>query len=131
MSPAIFHMFEAAAAPVAPYSHAVEVDGWVQLTGQIPNDPEDDDAPLPDGIEAQTRRVMENLRRVLDGLGLGFEHVLSARVFLTHFNDDYAAMNAIYAEYFPADRRPARTCIGVTGLARDCRVEIDMIARRP
>lgn len=55
----------------------------------------------------------------------------SARVFLTHFQDDYAAMNAVYASYFPADRRPARTCIGVTGLARDARVEIDLIARRP
>jgi enamine deaminase RidA (YjgF/YER057c/UK114 family) len=57
--------------------------------------------------------------------------VLQARVFLTHFERDYAAMNAVYASYFPADRRPARTCIGVTGLARGGLVEIDFVARRP
>jgi len=131
MSPPIFHMFETAAKPVAPYSHAVEVDGWLLLTGQIPNDPEDDGTPLPDGIEAQTTRVMENLKIVLQNLGLGLEHVVSGRVFLTHFQRDYEAMNGVYAAYFPADRRPARTCIGVTGLARDALVEIDFIARRP
>ncbi len=131
MSPPIFHTFESAAKPVAPYSHAVEADGWLLLTGQIPNDPDDDAAPLPEGIEAQTRRVMENLVIVLGNLGLGLEHVVSGRVFLTHFERDYEAMNRIYAAYFPADRRPARTCIGVTGLARDALVEIDFIARRP
>jgi reactive intermediate/imine deaminase len=117
--------------PVAPFSHAVEADGWVLLTGQMPTDPENDSAPLPDGIEAQTRRVMDNLGLVLAGLNLGFEHVLGVRAYLTHFNEDYAAMNAVYASYFPADRRPARTCIGVTGLARNARVEIDFVARRP
>ena len=131
MSPPIFHTFESAAKPVAPYSHAVEVDGWLLVTGQIPNNPDDDAAPLPDGIEAQTHRVMKNLSIVLQNLGLGLEHVVSGRVFLTHFQRDYEAMNRIYAAYFPADRRPARTCIGVTGLARDALVEIDFIARRP
>ncbi len=131
MTGPIFHMLAGAPAPVAPYSHAVEADGWVLVTGQLPTDPDDDDAPLPDGVEAQTRKTMENLRRVLAGIGLGFEHVLQARVFLTHFERDYAAMNAVYASYFPADRRPARTCIGVTGLARGGLVEIDFIAKRP
>jgi len=124
-------MIAGAPTPVAPFSHAVEADGWVFVTGQMPTFPEDDAKPLPEGVEAQTRRVMENLKIVLAGLGLGLEHVVCARVFLTHFQDDYAAMNAVYASYFPADRRPARTCIGVTGLARDARVEIDLIARRP
>ena len=55
----------------------------------------------------------------------------SARAFLTHFERDYAAMNVAYGSYFPDDRRPARTCIGVTDLARGALVEIDMIARRP
>jgi reactive intermediate/imine deaminase len=127
----IFHMFDNAPEPVAPFSHAVEADGWVILTGQMPTDPDDDSKPLPDGIEAQTRRVMDNLIIVLQELGLELEHVLQARVFLTHFEEDYAAMNAVYAGYFPRNRRPARTCIGVTGLARGARVEIDMIARRP
>ena len=131
MSGPIFHMLAGAPAPVAPYSHAVEIDGWVLVTGQLPTDPDDDAAPLPDGIEAQTHKTMDNLRRVLAGLGLGFEHVLQARVFLTHFERDYAAMNAVYASYFPVDRRPARTCIGVTALARDGLVEIDFVAKRP
>lgn len=131
MSEPKFHMFPAAPEPVAPFSHAVEADGWVQLTGQMPTDPDDSSKPMPDGIEAQTRRVMDNLTLVLGELGLGLEHVTSARAFLTHFDRDYAAMNEVYASYFPADRRPARTCVGVSALARGALVEIDMIARRP
>ncbi len=131
MTSARFHLFETAARPVAPYSHAVEADGWVFLTGQIPNDPADDHRPLPAGVEAQTRRAFENLKIVLENLGLGLEHVVAARVFLTHFERDYEAMNAVYRGYFPADRLPARTCIGVTALARGALVEIDCIARRP
>jgi reactive intermediate/imine deaminase len=131
MTAPVFHMLAAAPTPVAPFSHAVEVDGWVFLTGQMPTDPDEDALPLPEGIEAQTRRVMENLKLVLHGVGLGLEHVVAARVFLTPFQEDYEKMNRIYASYFPVDRRPARTCVGVTGLARDARVEIDMIARHP
>ena len=131
MGTPIFHLFERGPAPVAPYSHAVEVDGWIQLTGLLPNDPEDDSRPLPEGIEAQTQLTMENLKLVLGELGLGLEHVLSARVFLTHFEEDYEPMNQIYLTYFPPERRPARTCVGVTALARGARVEIDMVARRP
>ncbi len=133
MSAPLFHMVAAAPTPVAPvFSHAVEADGWVFVTGQMPTDPGDDDAPLPAGAAAQTRRVMDNLVLVLDGLdpGLGLEHVVMARVYLTRFQEDYAAMNAVYTPYFPADRLPARTCVGVTGLARDALVEIDMIAKR-
>lgn len=131
MSPPLFHMIEQAPQPVAPFSHAVEVDGWVFLTGQMPTDPAAPDAPLPDGIAAQTRRVMENLKLVLEGMGLGLEHVISARAFLTEFERDYAVMNEIYRSYFPPDRLPARTCVGVTALAVQALVEIDFIAKRP
>jgi reactive intermediate/imine deaminase len=117
--------------PVAPFSHAVEQDGWVFLTGQMPFSGTANDSPYPDGIEAQTHQVFANLGAVLQGIGLGFEHVVSARVFLRHFDEDYAAMNQVYASYFDPGRRPARTCVGVTGLARGARVEIDFIARRP
>ena len=127
----VFHMLAAAPRPVAPFSHAVECDGWILVTGQMPTDPHDDDAPLPHGVEAQTRRVMDNLVIVLGALGLGLEHVLQARIYLSDFKRDYAPMNAAYASYFPPDRRPARTCIGVTALARDALVEIDLLARRP
>jgi len=126
-----FHMIPGAPAPVAPFSHAVEVDGWVFVTGQMPTDPRDDGAPLPQGVEAQTRRVMDNLVLVLKGVGLGLEHVVAARVFLTEFERDYAAMNDVYRAYFAPGRLPARTCVGVTGLARKALVEIDLIARRP
>ncbi|MEP1031270.1 MAG: RidA family protein, partial [Alphaproteobacteria bacterium] len=123
--------FDRAAAPVAPFSHAVECDGWVQLTGQMPTDPNDDTAPLPDGIEAQTRRVMDNLIIVLGELGLDLSHVLSCRIYLTRFEQDYETMNETYKSYFPPDRLPARTTVGVTGLARGALVEIDMVAKRP
>lgn len=126
-----FLMVPGAPRPVAPFSHLVEVDGWVFVTGQMPTDAADPDAPLPDGIEAQTRRVMDNLTVVLAGGGLGLEHVVQARVYLTRFERDYAAMNATYATYFPAHRRPARTCVGVTALAVGALVEIDLVARRP
>jgi 2-iminobutanoate/2-iminopropanoate deaminase len=126
----IFFRFPNAPMPVAPFSHAVESDGWIQLTGQMPTDPNDDAAPLVDGVEAQTRQVMDNLIIVLRELQLDLRHVLSCRVYLSEFKRDYALMNRVYESYFEADRLPARTCIGVTGLARDALVEIDMVARR-
>ncbi len=125
-----FHNVDEAPTHVAPFSHAVECDGWIQLTGQMPTDPDDDDAPLPDGVAAQTQRVMDNLVIVLEGIGLSLADVLSCRVYLTEFKRDYAKMNQVYKGYFPPQRLPARTCIGVTGLARDALVEIDMVARR-
>lgn len=126
----IFHLIAGAPDPVAPFSHAVEADGWVFVTGQLPFSDSSNTSPYPEGIEAQTRQVMENLRRVLAGCSLGLEHVVSARVFLARFEKDYERMNAVYAAYFPADRRPARTCVGVTALARGALVEIDLVARR-
>ena len=123
-------MVPGAPTPVAPFSHAVDVDGWVFITGQMPTWPDDDTKPLPEGVEAQTVRVMENLKLVLSGLELDLSHVVQARVYLVNFAEDYARMNDVYASYFPADRRPARTCIGVTGLAREALVEIDLVAKR-
>ncbi len=116
--------------PVAPFSHAVETDGFVFVTGQMPDTPQ---APgvLPEGIVAQTRAVMENLKVVLAGLDLGLDHVVMSRIYLTRFKDDYAAMNETYRSYFPAERLPARTCVGVTGLAYDALIEIDLVCRRP
>ena len=131
MSDAIFHMVRGVPTPVAPYSHAVEADGWVFVTGQLPIAPDDEAAPLPNGIEAQTRLVFDNLKRVLEAAGCGLRDVVSARVFLTDFYRDYARMNAVYAGYFPEGRRPARTCVGVTGLARHALVEIDFVCRKP
>jgi 2-iminobutanoate/2-iminopropanoate deaminase len=130
MSP-VFHMISGAPDPVAPFSHAVEQDGWVFVTGQMPFTGIANDSSYPEGIEGQTHQVMANLKRVLEGCGLSLQNVLSARIFLVYFDDDYEAMNRVYASYFEVGKRPARTCVGVTALARGARVEIDFVARRP
>ena len=131
MSDLHYHMIAAGPQPVAPFSHAVESDGWVFVTGQMPTDPEAPGAPLPEGIEAQTRRVMDNLRIVLGGIGLGLEHATMARIYLSAFERDYAGLNAVWAETFAPGKLPARTTIGVTALAVGALVEIDLVARRP
>lgn len=125
-----FHMIPGAPDPVAPFSHAVEADGWVHVTGQMPFSGTSIDEPYPEGIEAQTHQVLRNLRKVLQGCDLDLQDVVSVRVYLLQFDRDYAAMNAAYSSYFPAGRRPARTCIGVSGLAKGALIEIDLVARR-
>jgi 2-iminobutanoate/2-iminopropanoate deaminase len=126
----IFHLLPGAPKPVAPYSHAVEAGPFVFITGQLATDPEDDARPIPPGIEAQTRKVMDNLDRVLRGCAMTFANVVFVRIYLTDFKRDYAAMNAIYSSYFDENRRPGRTTVGVTDLARGGIIEIDMIAFR-
>ncbi len=125
-----FHMIAGGPRPAAPFSHAVETDGFIFVTGQMPDSPA---APgvLPDGIVAQTHAVVANLRTVLAGLGLGLEDAAMARIYLTRFKQDYAAMNEVWRGYFAEGRLPARTCVGVTGLAYDALIEIDLIVRRP
>ena len=125
----LFHMSPGAPPPVAPFSHAVESDGFVFVTGQMPDTPERPGV-LPPDIEGQTRNVMANLSAVLAGLGLDLADVVMARIYLTRFKEDYAAVNAVYAGYFAPGRLPARTCVGTTGLAYAARIEIDLIARR-
>ena len=127
----LHHMIAGAPRPVAPFSHAVEADGWVFVTGQMPTDPAAPDAPLPVGVEAQTRRTLDNLAIVLKGVGLALADAVMMRVYLTEFERDYAAMNAIYAGYFAPGKLPARTCVGVTALAVGALVEIDLVAKRP
>jgi 2-iminobutanoate/2-iminopropanoate deaminase len=125
-----FHMIPGGPKPVAPFSHAVEVDGFVFVTGQMPDTPETPGV-LSEGIEAQTRNVVSNLRTVLAGLDLGLEHVVMARIYLSRFSQDYEAMNRVYRGFFSEGRLPARTCVGVTGLAYEALIEIDLIAKRP
>jgi reactive intermediate/imine deaminase len=126
-----FHNISEAPEHVAPFSHAVEADGWVILTGQMPTRPGAPDASLVEGIEPQTRQVMSNLQTVLEGLGLGLPDVVQCRCYLTNFERDYAAFNATYEAHFDPARLPARTTVGVTALAVGALVEIDCIARRP
>lgn len=127
----IHHVIASGPRPVAPFSHAVEADGFVFVTGQMPTDPAAPDAPLPEGIEAQTKRVIENLKIVLGGVGLGLEHVVMARIYLTHFERDYAGLNALWPGFWAEGQLPARTTVGVTALAVGALVEIDLVAKRP
>ena len=131
MSLPIHHMISSGPQPVAPFSHAVEADGWVFITGQMPTDPAAPGAPLPDGIEAQTRRVIANLEVILGGIGLGLEHVTMARIYLTEFQRGIVALNQLWPSFFEPGKLPARTTVGVTALAVGALVEIDLVARRP
>lgn len=112
---------------VAPFSHAVRAGDLLFVTGQMPTDPADNTRCVAGGIEAQTRQVIANLKSVLAGCGAGWERTVMARIYLTDFARDYAAMNAIWETSFPAGGLPARTTVGVTGLAVGALVEVDLV----
>ena len=112
---------------VAPFSHAVRAGDYLFVTGQMPTLKNDNTKLVDGGIEAQTHQVMKNLLEVLNAAGSSLEKVIFARVYLVNFGD-FDKMNSVYASYFATDKLPARTCIGVTGLALGASVEIDFIA---
>ena len=112
---------------VAPFSHAVRAGDYLFVTGQMPTLKNDNTKLVDGGIEAQTHQVMKNLLEVLNAAGSSLEKVIFARVYLVNFGD-FDKMNSVYASYFATDKLPARTCIGVTGLAVGASVEIDLIA---
>jgi len=113
--------------PTAAYSHAVRAGEYLFVTGQLGVDPKTNTL-VPGGTVAQTHQVMRNLQAVLAGAGTTLARAVMVRIYLTRFAD-YAAMNAAYASYFAAGRLPARTTVGVTALALDAAVEIDLIVR--
>ena len=113
--------------PTAAYSHAVRAGDFLFVTGQLGVDPGTNHL-VSGGILAQTRQVMQNLQTVLRGVGTSLDRAVMARVYLTDFGD-YAIMNAEYARHFAPGRLPARTTVGVTGLALGGAVEIDLIVR--
>lgn len=117
-----------APAPVGPYSHGIAASGeFVYLSGQTPLDPATGRL-VEGGVAAQTRRVFENLRLVLEAAGIGFEHVVKTTVFLTDM-DDFAEMNEVYGTVFGEDA-PARSTIAVAGLPLGAQVEIELVAVR-
>ena len=113
--------------PTAAYSHAVRAGEYLFVTGQLGVDPKTNTL-VPGGTVAQTHQVMRNLQAVLAGAGTTLARAVMVRIYLTNFAD-YAAMNAAYASYFAAGKLPARTTVGVTALALDAAVEIDLIVR--
>jgi 2-iminobutanoate/2-iminopropanoate deaminase len=110
---------------VGAYAQAVRAQGFLFLSGQIPLDPSTGELIQGD-VAAQTRRVLDNLRAVLEGAGSALDQVVKATIYLTDMND-FAVVNQTYAEYFPA-AKPARATVAVAGLPRGSKVEIDMIA---
>jgi 2-iminobutanoate/2-iminopropanoate deaminase len=114
--------------PSSRYAHAVQADGWLHVTGQLPTDPDDPSAPLREGIEAQSELCFENIRRILRHAGFTFDDVVFVRIYLKEFVRDFAAFNAVYVGAIPQDRPlPSRTTVGVAALGRDALVEIDMV----
>lgn len=113
---------------IGPYSQAVAVGGFVFLSGQVPLDPQSGKI-VQDGIEAQTRRCLDNLAAVLHAAGTSLSSVVKTTVYLTNLSD-FPAMNVIYASYFPADP-PARSTVQVAALPVGAAIEIDAIARVP
>ena len=113
---------------VGPFSHAVKAGDFLFVTGQMPTLPNDPTKLIEGGISNQTHQVMKNLELVLDVAKSSFDNVVFARIYLLNFQD-FDAMNAIYESYFMPGKLPARTCIGVTGLAVGASVEIDLIAK--
>jgi|TARA_Y100000813_G_scaffold143307_1_gene104317 reactive intermediate/imine deaminase len=112
---------------VGPFSHAVRAGDFLFITGQMPTLKNDNSKLVSDRIEDQTHQVMKNLIDVLKGCGSSLDKVIFARVYLVNFQD-FDKMNKVYSSYFSKDKLPARTCIGVTGLAVGASVEIDFIA---
>jgi 2-iminobutanoate/2-iminopropanoate deaminase len=111
---------------VGPYNHAVRVGDLLFCSGQIPVDPANPSAPLPEDIRAQTSQVLRNVQAILDDQGLSAGNVVKSTVFLTDLGD-FAAMNEIYARFFSSDP-PARSTIQVAALPRGAKIEIEIIA---
>ncbi len=111
--------------PVGPYHHAVRAGDWLFCAGQIPLDPQTGQLVSGD-IRVQTERALLNVKAILDAAGLSFAHVVKTTVFLVDLAD-FAAMNEVYARFFPADY-PARSAVQVAALPRGARVEIEVIA---
>ncbi len=112
---------------VAPFSHAVRAGDFLFVTGQMPTLPQDNSRCVEGDVAAQTLQVISNLKSVLTGSDALWERTAMARIYLTHFERDYAAMNAVWEAAFPPGRLPARTTLGVTGLALGALVEIDLV----
>lgn len=117
---------ERAPAAIGPYSQAMDVDGWVYCSGQIPIVPED--GSVVHGIEAQTKQVLVNLGEVLSAAGCDYSDVVKTTIYLSDIGN-FVTMNQVYAQFF-TEPFPARACIEAAALPKNVKVEIDAIARK-
>lgn len=113
-----------APAAIGPYSQAVELNGTLFISGQIPVNPATGE--MPQGIEAQTRQVLKNIGAILEADGLTYNDVVKTTVMIANMAD-FAAMNAVYAEFFTADK-PSRVCFQAAALPKNALVEIEAVA---
>ena len=104
-----------APAAIGPYSQAIEANGFVFASGQI-----------PEGIEAQAEQVMKNMKNLLEAAGTSIDQVVKTSVFIKNM-DDFATINGIYAKYFEKDC-PARSCVEIARLPKDVLLEMEAIA---
>ena len=113
-----------APAAIGPYSQAIEANGFVFASGQIPVNPETGE--IPEGIEAQAEQVMKNVNNLLEAAGTSVDQVVKTGVFIKNM-DDFATINGIYAKYFAKDC-PARSCVEIARLPKDVLLEMEAIA---
>ena len=116
-----------APAAIGPYSQAIETDGYVFTSGQIPINPAPGEVEGKT-IEEQTEQVMHNIGALLEASGLTFANVVKTTCFLADLND-FAAFNAVYAKYFP-NEAPARSCFAVAGLPKGAKLEVETICAK-
>jgi 2-iminobutanoate/2-iminopropanoate deaminase len=117
-----------APAPVGPYNQAISASGqMIFVSGQIALDPQTSEVVGTGDVTVQTKQVMANLEAVLKAANAKLENVVKVSIFLKDMND-FATVNSIYAQYFPADTAPARACVEVSRLPKDVLVEIECIA---
>jgi 2-iminobutanoate/2-iminopropanoate deaminase len=117
-----------APAAIGPYSQAVEVDGFMYCSGQIPLDPKTGQV-VAGGVKEQAQQVMKNVGAVLKAASLDYSHIVKTTIFLTSMND-FAMVNEVYGAYFQ-DAPPARSTVAVAGLPKGVAVEIEVLAKRP
>ena len=122
----IIHTDKAPAA-IGPYSQAIDLGDLIITSGQIPLDPAS--GTFPQGIEAQTRQALSNVKAILASVGLTMDSVVKTTVFLKDMND-FAAMNGVYATFFTEGNYPARSAVEVARLPKDALVEIEVIAKK-
>ncbi|MBP5737720.1 MAG: RidA family protein [Abditibacteriota bacterium] len=115
-----------APAAIGPYSQAIEVGGFLFTSGQIPLDPKGGE--MPSDIAEQTRRVMNNLKAVLNEAGLDFSKVVKTTVFITDLAD-FGVVNEVYGSFF-GDNPPARSCVQVAALPKGAKIEVELIAKK-